>query len=146
MINCIDCLGILVRDDGGRVKATCTVTKKMVASAPEVEALAALHAVILANERKYTGLIFEGDALIVVNALNSPNYCESTYGHYIEGTKQELCCLGVSKFVHVKREANMAAHTLARVACNQATGSILWHCTPSCIDGIIGKEISPPSL
>jgi ribonuclease HI len=139
-------LGILVRDVGGRVKAACIMTKKMVASAPDAEALAALHAVILANEGKYTGVIFEGDALIVVNALNSPNYCESTYGHYVEGMKQGLCCLGVSKFVHVKREANMAAHTLARAACNHATGSILWHCTPSCIDGIIGKEIPPPYL
>jgi ribonuclease HI len=58
-------LGILARDDRGRVQGACSVTMKVTASAPEAEALAALHAVIFAKEREYTGVVFEGDALTI---------------------------------------------------------------------------------
>jgi hypothetical protein len=80
-----------------------------------------------------------------VHAKNSLQPCDSCYGHFIKDAKRGLLSLGNSKFVHVKREANVAAHTLARATCDYATGSILWHCIPSCLDGVIKKEtISPP--
>lgn len=101
---------------------------------------------LFSPKREFTGVIFEGDALNIVDAVNSNNPCESSYGHFVEDVKVGLVSIGNSKFVHVKREANLAAHTLAKAAYNHATGSILWHCTPSCVDGIIRKEEVSPSL
>jgi ribonuclease HI len=133
-------LGIVARDEGGRVKGACSVTLKVSASPVEAEALAALQAVIFAQKKAYSGVIFEGDAQTIVNAVNSLQPNESSYGHFIEDAKRGLVCLGNSKFVHVHREANIAAHTLARAACNHATGIIWWHCSPSCLDGVVRKE------
>jgi ribonuclease HI len=133
-------LGILVRDEGGRVKGAYSVTLKVAVSPPEDEALVALQAMIFAQEKEYSRVIFEGDAQTIVNAVNSLQPNESSYGHFIEDAKRGLGLLGNSKFVHVNREANVAAHTLARAACNHATGIILWHCIPSCLDGVVRKE------
>lgn len=83
---------------------------------------------------------------MIVNAMNSLQPCDSSYGHFIEDVKRGLGSLGNSKFVHVKREANVATHTLARAACNHVTGKILWHCIPSCVDDVVRKEnFTPPS-
>ena len=51
---------------GDKVLGACSVTKKVTVSASEVEALAALHAMIFAKEWEFTGAIFEGDALTIV--------------------------------------------------------------------------------
>jgi hypothetical protein len=51
-------LGILARDDKGQFKGASSVTLKVLASAPEAEALAALHAVLFAMEREYLGVVF----------------------------------------------------------------------------------------
>ena len=88
--------------------------------------------------------MFKGDALDIVNAVSSSQPCDSSYGHFIEDVKRGLFSLGNTKFAHVKWEANVAAHTLARAACNHASGSILWRCIPFCLDGVIKKEIVPP--
>ena len=65
---------------------------------------------IYAKEMKYTGAIFEGDALVIISAVNSKLPCDSSYGHFVEDVKAGLASMGSSKFVHVKREANSAAH------------------------------------
>lgn len=109
------------------------------------KALAALHAIIFARDKGYEDIIFERDALQVVNVVNSNTLCKSNFGHFVEDTKVVLVLLRRSSFVHVNRQANTAAHVLAKEACNHATEFIWWHFTPSCIDGIIRKEGIPPS-
>jgi ribonuclease HI len=133
-------LRIIARDASGRVQGAYSVTLKVTASASDAEALAALYAVIYAKERNFSGVLFEGDAQVIVNAMNSLQPCDSSYGHFIEDARRELRVLGQSRFIHVKREANVAAHYLAQAAGNHATGTIVWHCTPSCIDGVVRKE------
>jgi ribonuclease HI len=133
-------LGILARDAGGRVQGAYSVTLKVTVLASDAEALAALYAVFYAKERNFSGVLFEGDAQVIVNAMNSLQPCNSSYGHFIEDARRGLRELGHSRFIHVKREANVAAHYLARAAGNHATGTILWHCIPSCIDGVVRKE------
>jgi ribonuclease HI len=118
------------------------VTMKVSVSSLEAEALAALQAMIFAQEKKYSRVIFEGDAQVIWNAVNSLQPSESSYGHFIEDAKMGLGLLGNYKFVHVNRESNVVAHMLARAACNHATRIILWHCIPSCLDGIVRKETS----
>jgi ribonuclease HI len=133
-------LGILARDAGGRVQGAYSVTLQISASASEAEALAALYAVIYAKKRNFSEVMFEGDAQVIVNAMNSLQPCDSNYGHFIEDARRGLRELGHSRFTHVKREANRAAYYLARATGIHATGTILWHCIPSCIDGVVRKE------
>jgi ribonuclease HI len=110
------------------------------------EAMAALHAVIFAKEMGFSQVLFEGDALTIVKAINSKGSCESIYGHFVEDVKRHKSDLLLASFRHVVREANSVAHTLTKQACTYVTDFHWWHSIPSCIGGIIRKEeCTPPS-
>jgi ribonuclease HI len=133
-------VGVIARDAQGCCVSAYGVTANLKVSPAAAEAFAALHATIFARAKEFTGIIFEGDA------VNPSNPCESSYGNFVEDVKAGLALMGNCSFVHVKREANMAAHRLAKTACKHVTGSFLWHCTSSFLDGIIRKEGMSHSL
>ena len=62
------------------------------------------------------------------------------HGHFVEDVKARLGLMRNCSFIPVKREANLAAHTIAKAACNHVMRSFWWHCTPSFLDGIIRQE------
>jgi hypothetical protein len=115
-------VGVIARDAQGCCVSAYGVTANLKVSPAAAEAFAALHATIFARAKEFTGIIFEGDA------VNPSNPCESSYGNFVEDVKAGLALMGNCSFVHVKRGANMAAHTLAKTACKRVTGSFLWHC------------------
>jgi hypothetical protein len=110
------------------------------------EAIAAFQAMLFALENGYRQVCFEGDALTIVKEVNSTSPCDSSHGHIVEDIRTGLLSFDLSSFIHVKREANLAAHVLAKQVCKLAATSFRWHCIPSCISGIIRKEESSPSL
>ncbi|KAK7816915.1 hypothetical protein CFP56_043539 [Quercus suber] len=77
------------------------------------EALAAKRAVTLAAELSIFKVMFEGDCMQVVRALND-------HGHVIEEIRRLGSCLESCSFHHVKREGNKLAHSLARRAVSSA--------------------------
>jgi ribonuclease HI len=115
-------VGVIARDAHGRFLSAYGMTARLKASPATTKALAALHAMILARE-EFTGVIFEGDATNIVDAMNSNNPCDYSYGHFVEDIKPGLGSMENCSFVHVKREANLAAHTIAKAACNHVTRS-----------------------
>ncbi|XP_059431643.1 uncharacterized protein LOC132165167 [Corylus avellana] len=133
-------LGLLARDANGQFVAARGIKKRIAADPTVAEAIAALHAVIFAKELGFSNVMFEGDALTVVNAINSTRSCESSYGHFVEDVKRYMSDLATSSFVHVLRGANSAAHNLAKEACTHVTDKYWWHCIPPCIGDIIRKE------
>ena len=142
-MSCVS-LGILARDKQGVFLAACGVKQKMVADSTMAEALAALYAVIFAKELGVSNVIFEGDALTVMKAVNSEESCESNYGHLVDDVKRFRSDLAISSFVHVGRGANFPAYVLAKEACNHVIDKYWWHSIPSCIGDIIRKEELSP--
>jgi ribonuclease HI len=136
-------LGLLARDENGHFWVACGIKQRIVVDPTMAEALAALHAVIFAKELGFSSVIFEGDALTVVKAINSKGACESSYGHFVEDVKRYMSELARSSFIHVVRGANSAAHSLAKEACTHVTDNYWWHSIPSCIGGIIREEEIP---
>ena len=69
--------------------------KKVSISTTKAESLTALYAVIYAKEqeREIKGAVFEGDALSIIDAVNSLQPCESSYGHFVEDIKSGNLCL-----------------------------------------------------
>jgi hypothetical protein len=65
--------------------------------------------------------------------------CESPFGQFVEDVKWVLGSFDSFNFQHVRREANLAAHGVAKEACNHVTKSVWWHFIPSFIDGIVRK-------
>jgi hypothetical protein len=103
--------------------------------------LAAFHALLFCHEIGVQHVIFEGDALQVVNEVNAENLCNTRYGHLIEDIRTSLLSLSSSSFKHVRRTVNSAVHSLALEARTRVTDE-LWYDVPSCISDIVRKEES----
>ncbi|XP_023924054.1 uncharacterized protein LOC112035461 [Quercus suber] len=115
----ISSVGVIVRDDSGRViTALCkALTSRFPAKCTEFLALE--QGVLLAQELNLTHVIFESDASSIILAV-SRGKNGGSMGHFVQSIWAArsffFCCL----FQHVKREYNKAAHELAQVAkCNQ---------------------------
>jgi hypothetical protein len=110
--------------------------------ASEAEALAAANGVIFCKELGYTNIIFEGDAMQIIKAIEVEDPCLRSYGHIIDCIRGELRCFENARFIHVRREANIAAHTLAKLATTHVTLSTWRGDVPPCVGDIVRREQS----
>ncbi|XP_059441827.1 uncharacterized protein LOC132174149 [Corylus avellana] len=106
------------------------------------ESMAALHAVLFSKEMSFGNVLFEGDAMQVIKMIDSKGPCFSSYGQFIEGIKLELRGVENARFLHVLRDANNAAHVLAKLASTHVIFSTWLGNTPSSIGDIVRREQS----
>lgn len=78
---------------------------------------------MLDKELGYNQIIFEGDAKLVIQAVNDARPSNSYFGHFVEGIQVELNSLEYASFMHVPREANGIVHELAKLATTHVTDS-----------------------
>ena len=89
-------------------------------SVEAVEATAARAAVQLALDLGFQEVEMEGDSINIVKALSQTETNYTLYGHIINDTKFVSQRLASVKFMHVNRDGNKVAHSLAqRARCNQ---------------------------
>jgi hypothetical protein len=79
----------------------------------------------------------------VIKAIEAEGPCLSNYGHLIEGIKRELQQLENASFIHVLRDANNAAHSLAKLATTHVTMSTWLGDVPPSIGDIVRRDKSP---
>jgi hypothetical protein len=120
----------IARNSDGVFLAGRSITKEVIVDPTTAKVIAAIYAVIFGKEQGYRQIIFEGDALRVVQAINDTCSRQSCFGHFVEGIKMELQTLEQGVFTHVAREANGDAHVLAKLATNHITDSIWVEVTP----------------
>ena len=65
---------------------------------------------------RFTKIILEGDAFSVITKIMHPKSSLSCVGNLVEDDKSLIKCFSWCKIQHVKREANEAAHVLAKIA------------------------------
>jgi hypothetical protein len=104
------------------------------------ETLAALSAILWCQEQSFQDVIFEGDALQVVKEVNSDRQCSTYYGHLVEDVKFGLRRLNCTRFCHVRRSANAAAHELASLVRTHVTDVICRNILPPHISDIVQRE------
>lgn len=97
--------------------------------------MAALQAIIFCKEMGFDNILFEGFGM-----QEHEGMCLSCYGHYIEGIKHELCGFGKASFNHVCRDANNAAHVLAKLAATHVTMSTWLEDIPPNLGDIVRRE------
>lgn len=108
-------VGIVVRDEDGFVKVAHAKSFPYINDSEVAETIGAWQAVSLCYDRGWTGIIFEGDAVNVVGALKKIGHCWTSCGQIIiESTRRRINELGLAQLQHVQREANNAAHLLAK--------------------------------
>lgn len=111
-------MGILVilRDWEGRVIATLRSTRELYPDALLGEATALLKTTILCIEMGLQQVIFEGDALTVVNAINGSEERWNSVRIIIRDVKKMLENVNHWPVRYVPRNVKNVAHTLAKSA------------------------------
>ena len=118
-------IGIIVRDSAGIPEAALSKRLACPPSPAIIEALAAFEAVKLAKNLGLTEVEFEGDASVIISALEDPSANLTPYGNIIADTQFEVGSLQWFSFSHVNRKANEVAHVLARKA-KDIGDSFIW--------------------
>ena len=93
----------------------------------EAKARAAEEGILLGRDLSLDKVIIKGDAKIIMSALanSDPEYTLSSIQKVMEGAKCRLQAFKSRQVKHVHRSCNMAAHMLARHACN-VSDCIVW--------------------
>jgi hypothetical protein len=109
-------IGAIVRDHNGVVLAMLSETVASIKDPATAEAMAARRGVELSKSMGIMKLILEGDALQIVQALQSTGGRWYPYGLIIEDTRRMFWNFQECSVRHVQREANVEAHKLAKLA------------------------------
>ena len=107
---------VVVRDADGRVCGALSDRTVLLGTVEEVEAIACREAVRFALQLGLANVVFEGDSESITNAINSGSPCYSSFGHILDDAKALALNFVSATFIHVKRQGNVVADKLAKVA------------------------------
>ncbi|XP_073271465.1 uncharacterized protein [Primulina huaijiensis] len=119
--------GFVVRDSAGEFMVSKTSVNYGLFEVKEAEALALLDAIAWTTSLELHDIIFETDSKTVVNAISSKNVDHTEFGSIISSCRKFLDAHPSFKIQHVRRQANMVAHALARAAISYANAFIMIH-------------------
>jgi ribonuclease HI len=132
--------GVVVHDEKGVVVAASMSIVPFIRDPILVEAIGAWHALSLCRLQGFSQVIFEGDSQVLVLALHKGNQCCSSIGQIIEDTRHYFSAVHPYGVNFVKREANTAAHKLAKSAlCRQIDQVWVGECPPD-IQRVVATE------
>ena len=109
-------LGVIIRDDRGRVEAAMSKKVLVPLGALEAEAKAFEAGLLLARDIGIQDVILEGDSLVIYNALCEASLPPSSVASVVLGMLDLCKKFRLIKFSHVKRKGNRLAHLLAKYA------------------------------
>ncbi|KAK9999726.1 hypothetical protein SO802_019329 [Lithocarpus litseifolius] len=107
---------VVIRDCNGNIIGALSQKIVLPQSIENAEASAASRAVTFARELSLFKVIFKGDCLRIIKAINTKELCHTLFDHIIEEIWSLTPSLMTCNFQHVKREGNKLAHALARRA------------------------------
>ncbi|KAK2974954.1 hypothetical protein RJ640_009113 [Escallonia rubra] len=110
--------GVIVRDSAGNTLAALSKKIYGITDPEYAEAIAAGEAARFGYDCGFNFVQMEGDAILIINALNSSEENLSAIGGIIDDVKRIAHCFDSCIFQHIKRSGNEAAHRLAKFACN----------------------------
>jgi hypothetical protein len=91
-------------------------------------------------EVRFFDAIFEGDAAQVISEINSGPPHLSRLGHFLESIHMEKQFLRLCTFSFISRDANSAAHCLAKEAACNKTNRCWLEDIPMSISSIVLRE------
>ena len=138
-------IGVIARDDQGRVVAAMSKRLKVPLGAVEVEAKALKAAAGFAKDIGVQKVIFESDSLVVCSAVQGAAEPPITIANIISSTIQIMQQIQQVEVQHLRRDGNRAAHGLARYAQN-VNDFVTWmEETPTIINSEVVSDAVPLS-
>ena len=111
-------IGIIARNEKGEVMGVVQATIDGVTEPKVIKAYAACRGMKFAQQTGFTNIILEGDALLIILKILQPDPSLSSIGNLTEDAKTMKKNFRSYKIQHVKKEANGAAHALAKSSFN----------------------------
>lgn len=106
--------GLIARNEEGLIMGACTYNHADITNAFTAEAHACEKAVWFAQELRFRRVQIEGYLLTIVKRVHATTIDRSIISPIIANIKQRIGFFEHIRFIHVKREANSAAYTLAK--------------------------------
>jgi ribonuclease HI len=135
-------MGVIIRDQQGKMWASKSRMKEGVLDATTGEALAALMAAELCVEMGISRVQLEGDAKNVVTAVLSTEPDDSSKGQITTDIRATLRAVPWWEMNHTRRDANRVAHALAELAVKQSVNGVWFSNPPDCISELLRADIS----
>ncbi|XP_062155310.1 uncharacterized protein LOC133863384 [Alnus glutinosa] len=133
-------VGIVIRDEGGRFVAAKMKVVPYIVDPNAAGTIAAWSAVQFGREMGANRIVLEGDSMVVVSALRASESCDRLFGQLIDNIKSYFSHFSPVKVNHVRREANVAAHVMAKMAIsNLLNHSWVGEC-PRFIQDVVAAE------
>jgi ribonuclease HI len=132
--------GWVLRDHFGRFIAAATTWIDGSCSIVEGESIALLEALKVMDQRGYSHVIFESDSKSVVDAIHHFRGGNSEFSLLVSNIINFLACNQNFLVKFVRRQANMAAHTLARAAISWSR-RCSFETLPLCITRLLNNKM-----
>ncbi|KAM6557292.1 hypothetical protein CsatB_004311 [Cannabis sativa] len=133
-------VGIIIRNSSGQVVAAYSKPLTGRLKPQEMEAKALLMGINWAARCNLSVNLFESDSLILVNSINSNSNAISSFGDLVLDIKNRLSYLSYVCVSHVKRDANQAAHGLAKHALELDDDCMWFEEIPSTIFSVVVND------
>ncbi|KAF5481089.1 hypothetical protein F2P56_001774 [Juglans regia] len=133
-------LGVVIKNDRGEVMAACCESKNFVEQPAIAEGWALRKAMELCEDLKFNKVILEGDAQVVVNAVNSQTEDLSYFGSIIEDLKVQMKEWPNWSVKFANRNINTVAHTFAKEALHIDLEKIWIEDIPVCLSDCLLRD------
>jgi ribonuclease HI len=134
-------IGVCVRDDSGAFVLAKVLQFDHVFPVAVGEALGLYHALQWIQDMQFDNIDFELDSKIARDAFHSHTVDVTEFGHIIDACRDTFSTSFTNSRVEfIRRQANAAAHALAREATSLAS-PIIYYDIPHCIETIIINEM-----
>ena len=130
---------VIIRDNKGKLVAALNKALQGQYSSLESKIMALENGILLAKELALSLVIFESDALTLVQDINT-NESSGSLGHLYQGITDLLKSFRSWKICHLKREHNKVAHELAYYAKCSGANQVWKGYTPLMIQHLIHLE------
>ena len=134
------CIRVVIQDNMGVVLATSSKVLPASYLAEISEALAMRDGVLLTAEMEVSLVIFESDALSIIQAINGGIY-GGELGHIIRNIREVAALFSCCSFNNLKKEGNRVAHELAKVARNTGVSQVWKMSFPSLIEHLLIEDL-----
>ena len=135
-------VGVIIRNNKGEaITALCKLLLGQYSSLEKKKSIALENGILLAKVMELTQVIFESNALTVIQDFQVKETNGSS-GHLYQGIISLLESFCSWKVCHLKREYNKAAHALAQYAKCNGTNQVWKGCVPWMVQHIIQSDCS----
>ncbi|XP_075674776.1 uncharacterized protein LOC142643960 [Castanea sativa] len=135
-------IGVISRDDRGRVVAAMSKRLQVPLAALEIEANAIEAAAMFARDTGIQNVVFESDSLQVCSALQGVTEASTAIANIIAGTLNHMHHIRHIEVRHTRREGNKAAHGLEKYA-QSIDDFVTWmEETPPIINSVILSDVN----